>query len=194
MSAQFEDGKDEGALRTIGEVSRALGIKTHVLRYWEQQFPMLDPLKRSGGRRYYRSEDVDLIERINQLVNDEGYTLKGAQQVIESGKGEAKGVGASGDTGGQGETDPLAGETGNSSAIPAELPSAADGGVDAFFGRDSYADTKTDSAPEEVVPSSLDLDEQAEVEIKLNEEGPSRAAILAQLKSIRIRLADALAA
>ncbi|MGB7407786.1 MAG: MerR family transcriptional regulator [Pontixanthobacter sp.] len=84
MQAQFEDGKDEGALRTIGEVSRALGIKTHVLRYWEQQFPMLEPLKRSGNRRYYRAEDVALIERIDTLVNVEGYTLKGAQQAIEN--------------------------------------------------------------------------------------------------------------
>ena len=48
--AEFDDGKEEGALRTIGEVARATGIKAHVLRYWEQQFPMLKPLTRSGGR------------------------------------------------------------------------------------------------------------------------------------------------
>ncbi|PKP89333.1 MAG: MerR family transcriptional regulator, partial [Alphaproteobacteria bacterium HGW-Alphaproteobacteria-14] len=53
----FDDGKDDGALRTIGEVSDALGIKPHVLRYWEAQFPLLKPLKRSGGRRYYRTAD-----------------------------------------------------------------------------------------------------------------------------------------
>ncbi|WP_209348064.1 MerR family transcriptional regulator [Pontixanthobacter sp. CEM42] len=86
MSAQFDDGKDDGALRTIGEVSKALNIKTHVLRYWEQQFPMLEPLKRSGGRRYYRPEDVKLVEQIDQLVNQQGYTLKGAQQAIADGK------------------------------------------------------------------------------------------------------------
>lgn len=86
---QFEDGKDEGALRTIGEVSNALGIKTHVLRYWEQQFEQLEPLKRSGGRRYYRPEDVALIERIDQLVNREGYTLKGAEQALAGGGGGA---------------------------------------------------------------------------------------------------------
>lgn len=89
MSAQFDDGKDEDALRTIGEVSKALGIKTHVLRYWEQQFPTLEPLKRSGGRRYYRPEDVALIERIDQLVNQEGYTLKGAKQMLDDGKPDA---------------------------------------------------------------------------------------------------------
>lgn len=89
MSAQFDDGKDEDALRTIGEVSKALGIKTHILRYWEQQFPTLEPLKRSGGRRYYRPEDVALIERIDQLVNQEGYTLKGAKQMLADGKPDA---------------------------------------------------------------------------------------------------------
>ena len=82
--AEFEDGKDETALRTIGEVSEALDIKPHVLRYWEQQFSLLKPLKRSGGRRYYRPSDVSLVERINQLVNEEGYTLKGAETVLRS--------------------------------------------------------------------------------------------------------------
>ena len=79
-SARFTDGKEPGALRTIGEVANALAIRQHVLRYWEQQFPMLKPLKRSGGRRYYRPEDVALVERIDQLVNREGYTLRGARQ------------------------------------------------------------------------------------------------------------------
>jgi DNA-binding transcriptional MerR regulator len=80
----FDDNKDEGALRTIGEVSEALGIKPHVLRYWEQQFPPLKPLKRSGGRRYYRPADVALVETIDRLVNREGYTLKGAEAVLRS--------------------------------------------------------------------------------------------------------------
>lgn len=80
---EFADGKDPRALRTIGEVSRALGIASHVLRYWEQQFPMLQPLKRSGGRRYYRAEDVALVETIHRLVNREGYTLRGARQALK---------------------------------------------------------------------------------------------------------------
>ena len=82
---RFDDGKDAQALRTIGEVANALGIRQHVLRYWEQQFPMLEPLKRSGGRRYYRPEDVALVQTIDRLVNREGYTLKGARQAITSG-------------------------------------------------------------------------------------------------------------
>lgn len=75
--------KKPGALRTIGEVSDALGIRQHVLRYWETQFPMLRPVKRSGSRRYYRPEDIALLERINSLVHGEGYTLKGACQFLE---------------------------------------------------------------------------------------------------------------
>lgn len=80
----FEDGKADGAMRTIGEVSAALGIKPHVLRYWEQQFPMLQPLKRSGGRRLYRAEDIEMVETIDRLVNREGYTLKGARKALTS--------------------------------------------------------------------------------------------------------------
>ena len=79
----FDDGKDSQALRTIGEVAKALAIKPHVLRYWEQQFDALQPLKRSGGRRYYRPEDVALVERIDTLVNRQGYTLKGAEAALK---------------------------------------------------------------------------------------------------------------
>lgn len=80
----FDDGKDEGALRTIGEVSEALGIRPHVLRYWEAQFPLLKPLKRSGGRRYYRPADIQMVKTIDRLVNREGYTLKGAEAVLRA--------------------------------------------------------------------------------------------------------------
>ncbi|MEZ5737286.1 MAG: MerR family transcriptional regulator [Novosphingobium sp.] len=82
----FNDGKAPDALRTIGEVASALGIRQHVLRYWEEQFPMLKPVKRSGGRRYYRPEDVALLATIDRLVHREGYTLRGARQVLESGE------------------------------------------------------------------------------------------------------------
>lgn len=80
---KWDDGKAPDALRTIGEVAQALGIRQHVLRYWEDQFPMLRPLKRSGGRRYYRPEDIALVGRIDQLVHRAGYTLRGARTVIE---------------------------------------------------------------------------------------------------------------
>lgn len=79
---RFDDGKDPEALRTIGEVAKALGIRQHVLRYWEEQFPGLNPVKRSGGRRYYRPRDVAFLAEIDRLVHREGYTLRGAARAI----------------------------------------------------------------------------------------------------------------
>ncbi len=78
----FGDGKMAGALRTIGEVARALGMRQHVLRYWEDHFPMLRPLVRAGGRRYYRPEDIALLVEIDRLVHREGFTLRGARQAL----------------------------------------------------------------------------------------------------------------
>ena len=75
-------GKAPRAMLTIGEVAEALDIKPHILRYWEAQFDMLAPLKRAGGRRYYRSEDVALLREIDRLVNHQGYTLRGARQYL----------------------------------------------------------------------------------------------------------------
>lgn len=83
----FADGKDPSAFRTIGEVAQAFGLRQHVLRYWEEQFPMLRPLKRSGGRRYYRPEDVRLVSEISRLLYKEGFTIRGARQAL-SGKGK----------------------------------------------------------------------------------------------------------
>ncbi len=78
----FQDGKDAGALRTIGEVARALGLRQHVLRYWEEQFPMLRPLTRAGGRRYYRPDDIALLRQIDRLVHQQGYTIRGARLAL----------------------------------------------------------------------------------------------------------------
>ncbi|MEM1132642.1 MAG: MerR family transcriptional regulator [Pseudomonadota bacterium] len=77
--------KSDDALRTIGEVSEALSVKPHILRYWEEQFSMLNPLKRAGGRRYYRSADIALLRRIDRLLNEEGYTIKGAHKALKNG-------------------------------------------------------------------------------------------------------------
>ena len=89
-STNLTDGKDAAAFRTIGEVANALGIRQHVLRYWEEHFPALRPLTRAGGRRYYRPEDVALIMEINRLLNHEGYTIKGAKQALRGGKAARK--------------------------------------------------------------------------------------------------------
>lgn len=85
-STSTDDGKAPEAFRTIGEVSKALSIQPHVLRYWEEQFPMLRPVKRAGGRRLYRPEDVELISTIDRLVHREGFTLRGAKKWLQSQK------------------------------------------------------------------------------------------------------------
>ncbi len=74
--------KSQDALKTIGEMSKNLGVQPHILRYWEEQFSMLNPLKRAGGRRYYRSEDAQLLHEIHRLIYGEGYTIKGAQKYL----------------------------------------------------------------------------------------------------------------
>ena len=71
--------KSASAYKTISEVSEMLDIPAHVLRFWESKFSQLKPMKRSGGRRYYRLEDIALLETIKSLLYDEGYTIKGAQ-------------------------------------------------------------------------------------------------------------------
>ena len=80
--------KSAGAFRTIGEVAAMLGLPQHILRYWETRFPQLRPLQRAGNRRYYRPADVALAERINRLLNQEGYTVKGVQKLL-AGRGSA---------------------------------------------------------------------------------------------------------
>lgn len=74
--------KAPGALLTIGELSAELGVPQHILRYWETKFSKLRPLTRAGNRRYYRPDDVVLVRRIHQLLNVEGYTVKGVQKVL----------------------------------------------------------------------------------------------------------------
>lgn len=80
--------KSELAFRTIGELATELGVPQHILRYWETRFPQLKPLQRAGNRRYYRPDDVALARRIHRLLNAEGYTIRGVQQLLRRGGGE----------------------------------------------------------------------------------------------------------
>jgi DNA-binding transcriptional MerR regulator len=73
------------AFRTISEVADDLNIPQHVLRFWETKFPQLKPLKRGGGRRYYRPEDIALLRRIADLLYTQGYTIKGVQRLLREG-------------------------------------------------------------------------------------------------------------
>src|SRR6516164_4905377 len=75
-------GKSETAFRTTGEVSEELDLPAHVLRFWESKFPEIKPLKRGGGRRYYRPEDVDLLRQIRYFLYQEGYTIRGVQKLL----------------------------------------------------------------------------------------------------------------
>lgn len=85
-SVQDEDRshptKAPTAFRTISEVAEELDVAQHVLRFWESRFPIVRPLKRGGGRRYYRPEDVEILRRIRKLLYEEGYTIKGAQKAL----------------------------------------------------------------------------------------------------------------
>ncbi len=79
--------KSAAAFRTISEVAGDLDVAQHVLRFWESKFPQVRPLKRGGGRRYYRPEDVDLLRQIRTLLYEEGYTIKGVQKLLKARRG-----------------------------------------------------------------------------------------------------------
>ena len=78
-----ENKKSRDAFRTISEVAEELGVQQHVLRFWETKFSSIKPMKRGGGRRYYRPEDVALIKKIHHLLYSDGYTIKGVQKLLK---------------------------------------------------------------------------------------------------------------
>lgn len=80
--------KSAQAFRTISEAAEQLNVPQHVLRFWETKFPQLKPLKRAGGRRYYRPEDLALLKRISDLLYTQGYTIKGVQRLLDEGEPE----------------------------------------------------------------------------------------------------------
>ena len=97
MTATRTASKSAAAFRTISEVSEHLEVPQHVLRFWETKFAQVRPLKRGGGRRYYRPEDVALLRRIRELLYTEGYTIKGVQRLLREGlakTGNGQGAGA----------------------------------------------------------------------------------------------------
>lgn len=84
--------KSASAFRTISEVAEDLDVPSHVLRFWETKFSQIRPLKRGGGRRYYRPEDVELLRRIRQLLYRDGYTIKGVQRLLRDRSAEPAGA------------------------------------------------------------------------------------------------------
>lgn len=83
MSADGGAPKADDAFRTISEAANDLEVPQHVLRFWEQKFGAIRPMKRAGGRRYYRPQDLDLLHGVKTLLYKDGYTIKGAQQVLK---------------------------------------------------------------------------------------------------------------
>ena len=75
--------KSKAAFRTIAEVAEELGVATHVLRFWETKFAQIKPMKRSGGRRYYRPDDVELVRRIRDFLYEKRYTIEGVQKLFK---------------------------------------------------------------------------------------------------------------
>jgi DNA-binding transcriptional MerR regulator len=87
QAAKVKSKKAPTAFRTISEVADALHIPQHVLRFWETKFTQVKPLKRGGGRRYYRPDDITLLRRISHLLYTQGYTIKGVQRLLREGGG-----------------------------------------------------------------------------------------------------------
>ncbi|PWB81055.1 MAG: MerR family transcriptional regulator [Methylocystaceae bacterium] len=83
IGASTVTGKSEGAFRTIGEVAESLDLPQHVLRFWETRFDEIEPIKRAGGRRYYRPRDVELVAAIRHMLYGQGYTIKGVQRILK---------------------------------------------------------------------------------------------------------------
>ncbi|MDA8231300.1 MAG: MerR family transcriptional regulator [Magnetospirillum sp.] len=115
-------GKSEAAFRTISEVAEDLDVPQHVLRFWESKFPQVRPLKRGGGRRYYRPEDVAVLRRIRQLLYSEGYTIKGVQKLLRDGTSARHGE--------------------DEAQVPAAAPAPAESGAPADDGRGIGADVR----------------------------------------------------
>jgi len=118
--------KSAAAFRTISEVATELDVPPHVLRFWESKFPQIKPLKRGGGRRYYRPEDVELLRRIRELLYRDGYTIKGVQKLLRSphAKGDADDADSAEHTGDTVSADPaaVASELAELPLVPAANP------------------------------------------------------------------------
>ncbi len=129
-SAPSRARKSPSAFRTISEVATDLDVPQHVLRFWETKFPQLKPLKRGGGRRYYRPEDVLLLQRVRDLLYRDGYTIKGVQRLLRDSAREVKGEDVRSATGPAAAPDPPpAGEAVRDEPTPPPLPAAAPAGL-----------------------------------------------------------------
>lgn len=150
--------KSPDAFRTISEVADHLDTPAHVLRFWESRFPQVRPVKRAGGRRYYRPSDVALLAGIRRLLHDEGLTIRGVQKILrEQGVRHVAGLAEGAEAQGQGaEVIDLAAIT-EAVAAPAVLTLTGDTSLDAED--DDFADEWEDEAPEETAPEETAAEE-----------------------------------
>lgn len=168
--------KSPSAFRTISEVADELHIPQHVLRFWETRFPQVKPLKRGGGRRYYRPDDIALLRSISHLLYIQGYTIKGVQRLLREGGGALADDIPPASEAERAESD----GAGEHEAPPAmDLPSAPDQG-------------RAEATPE---PSPISLEKQpdhAQDEAAATEVARLRAAlreVLAELEAMRALIA-----
>ena len=190
--------KSADAFRTISEVSDEVGVPQHVLRFWETKFSQIKPLKRGGGRRYYRPEDIDLLNRIRAWLYDDGYTIKGVQKLLREGgsaassdAGRAPAAADRAQAGGdrRAPAGPAAPERTRVAAEPPVLrrPEAAPEGVAAGAGGSAAAPVA--EAPRAADAAVADPEPEApETADRISLERASLASLIEGLEEVRDRL------
>lgn len=169
------------AFRTISEVADELDVQKHVLRFWEARFPQVRPMKRGGGRRYYRPEDLELLRGIRHLLHAEGYTIKGVQKILrEHGIDHVKQHGRpvqqpSARRGADAEKRAAH----DARALPANVPAISiGGGRQQASGRSGYADADKSSRRAASRPGMSAAENRALLEAALKELAECRRALL----------------
>lgn len=191
----MSERKSANAYRTISEVAGSLGVPQHVLRFWETKFPAVKPLKRGGNRRYYRPEDIEVLQVIHKLLHVDGYTIKGAQKLLKE-RGvralveELLNEGAP-ETAPEAPTEEAPAEEAATEASPqtdAQAEAAAETEAGAALAEAGIPEAPT-AEPEPTHPAPADAPAQDQA---LDTPQAPQAALVAELKSIRAKLAHAL--
>lgn len=191
----MSERKSANAYRTISEVAGSLGVPQHVLRFWETKFPAVKPLKRGGNRRYYRPEDIEVLQVIHKLLHVDGYTIKGAQKLLKE-RGvralveELLNEGAP-ETALENPTEEAPTEEAATEASPqtdAQAEAEAETEAGAALAEAGIPEAPT-AEPEPTRPAPADAPAQDQA---LDTPQAPQAALVAELKSIRAKLAHAL--
>lgn len=186
----MSERKSANAYRTISEVAGSLGVPQHVLRFWETKFPAVKPLKRGGNRRYYRPEDIEVLQVIHKLLHVDGYTIKGAQKLLKE-RGvralveELLNEGAP-EAAPEAPTEEAATEANPQTDAQAEAEAETEAG--AALAEAGIPEALT-AEPEPTHPAPADTPAQDQA---LDTPQAPQAALVAELKSIRAKLAHAL--